>query len=232
MNRWVFLWGLVLGTLAVRLVIGHFIDDLPAVPDMEPFTVGLLVAAACLGVGLFVVARAVRRREAGPQARPAPEEAPVPSPASSLDEAHGEVHRQLAARSEQLTFMRDLLRERTAELERLAAERTAVASRLAEAQADADRWQGEHERVTAELQAERVRFAGEQARLSSELLHETREASRRADDLIEAQRELMRRTQETEALRTETERLRAELERAHSAARALPRRLYTRTPES
>jgi K+-sensing histidine kinase KdpD len=211
MSRWTFLWGLILATLAARLVIGHLID-LPAVPHVEPFTVGLLVAAACLGVGLLVAARAlvqtVRRREAGRGARPAPEEA-VPSLDSRLDEAHREAHRQLAARSEQLAFVRKLLQARTAELERL--ERTAVASRLAEARADADRWRGKHERVTAELQGERVHFAGELARLSSELLHETREASRRADDLVEAQRELVRRTQETEGLRAEAAGLRAEL---------------------
>ena len=220
MNRWAFFWGLILGTLAVRLVFGHLID-LPAVPDIAPFTVSALVATACLGVALFVGARAlvqkVPRRGAEPAARPALGEARVLARESRLDEAH----RQLAARSEQLVFVRELLQTRTVEMERLADERTSVQSRLAEAQADADRWRGEQERVAAELQAERTRFAGELSRLSGELLRETLEASRRASDLIEALRELARRTQDTEALRTEVAGLRAELAQAHSAS-ALP----------
>lgn len=221
MNRWAFFWGLILGTLGVRIVVGYLIS-LPAVLDMAPFIVGSLVATACLGVGLFVAARAlvpaVRRPGARPPARPTPEEAPVPSLESRLDQAD----RQLAARNEQLAFVRELLRTRTEEMERLANERTAIASRLAEALADSDRWRSEYDRTTAELQSERTRFAGERERLSGELLHEALEASRRAGDLIEAQQELARRTHETEALRREAARLRAELGRAHSTTSALP----------
>jgi signal transduction histidine kinase len=75
-------------------------------------------------------------------------------------------------------------------MDRLSDERTAVASRLDEAQAAADRWRDEHERVATELQAERARFADEETRLSGELA---------------------RRTHETETLQAEAAGLRADL---------------------
>src|SRR4030095_5657533 len=98
------------------------------------------------------------------------------------------------ARSEQLVFTRELLLTRTADMDRLAAERTALASRLDEAQAAADRWRVEHERVATELQAERARFADEQTRLSGELMRGTLDARQRAHELIDSTRELARRT--------------------------------------
>jgi signal transduction histidine kinase len=107
-------------------------------------------------------------------------------------------------------------------MDRLSDERTAMASRLDEAQAAADRWRDEHERVATELQAERARFADEETRLSGELLRGTLEATQRAHELIDAMRELARRTHETEALQAEAAGLRAELEGARSAATALP----------
>ncbi len=223
MNRRPFFWGLILGTLATRLVIGRLLD-LAAVPDVTTFTVDALVAAAGLGVAvLFVAAWALpfkrtRRPSAGPPARPSPGPSPGPSLEARLDEAH----RQLAAQSEQLVFVRELLLTRTVDMDRLTDERTAVASRLDKAQAAADRWRDEYERVATELQAERARSADEQTRLSGELMRGTLEASQRARELIDAMRELARRTHETEALQAEAAGLRAELERARSAATALP----------
>ena len=223
MNRRAFFWGLILSTLATRLVIGRLLD-LPAVPGMATFTVDALVAAAGLSAAvLFVAARALlnkraRRRSAVPPALPSPD----PSQTSLLEARLDEAHRELAARNEQLDFMRDLLLTRTADVERLADERTAVASRLDEAQAAAERWRDEHERVATELQAERARFAGERTRLSVELMRGALEASQRARELIDAMRELARRTHETEALQAEAAELREELERARSAAIALP----------
>ncbi len=223
MNRRPFFWGLILGTLATRLVIGRLLD-LAAVPDVTTFTVDALVAAAGLGVAvLFVAAWALpfkraRRPSAGPPARPSPRPSPGPSLEARLDEAH----RQLAAQSEQLVFVRELLLTRTVDMDRLTDERTAVASRLDKAQAAADRWRDEYERVATELQAERARSADEQTRLSGELMRGTLEASQRARELIDAMRELARRTHETEALQAEAAGLRAELERARSAATALP----------
>ena len=207
MNRRPFFWGLILGTLATRLVIGRLFD-LPAVPDMTTFVIDALVASAGLGTVLVVAAwalpfkrarRPAARAPARPSASPSPgpsPEAPVPSPEARLDEAH----RQLAARSEQLVFVRELLLTRTVDMDRLSDERTAVASRLDEAQAAADRWRDEHERVATELQAERARFADEETRLSGELA---------------------RRTHETEALHAEAARLRAELDLSRVEAKAL-----------
>jgi signal transduction histidine kinase len=206
-NRRPFFWGLILGTLATRLVIGRLFD-LPAVPDMTTFVIDALVAAAGLGTVLVVAAwalpfkrarrpaaRAPARPSASPPPGPSPE-APLPSLEARLDEAH----RQLAARSEQLVFVRELLLTRTVDMDRLSDERTAVASRLDEAQAAADRWRDEHERVATELQAERARFADEETRLSGELA---------------------RRTHETEALQAEAARLRAELDLSRAEAKAL-----------
>ena len=245
MNRRPFFWGLILGTLATRLVIGRLLD-LPAVPDMTTLTVDALVAAAGLGTVLVVAAWALprkraRRPSAGPPARPSPGPSPGPSlgpPARpspgpspgpsleanlpSLEVRLDETHRLLAARSEQLVFVRELLLTRTVDMDRLSDERTALASRLDEAQAAADRWRDEHERVATELQAERARFADEETRLSGELMRGTLEASQRAHELIDAMRELERRIHETEALQAEAAALRAELERARSAATVLP----------
>jgi signal transduction histidine kinase len=96
-----------------------------------------------------------------------------------------------------------------------------VASRLDEAQADADRWRVEYERVATELQAERARFADEQTRLAGELMRSTLDASQRANEQIDSMRELARRTLETNTLLVEVAELRAELERARSATTAL-----------
>lgn len=204
MNRRPFFWGLILGTLATRLVIGRLFD-LPAVPDMTTFAIDALVAAAGLGTVLVVAAWALpskraRLPSAGAPARPSPSpspgpspEAPLPSPEAplpSLEVRLDEAHRQLAARSEQLVFVRELLLTRTVDMDRLSDERTAVAARLDEAQAAADRWRDEHERVATELQAERARFADEETRLSGDLA---------------------RRTHETEALQAEAAGLRADL---------------------
>ena len=239
MNRWPFFWGLILGTLATRLAIGRLLD-LAAVSDMTTFTFDALIAATGLGVAaLFMAAWALpfkraRSPSAGPPARPSPapspgpalappaRPSPAPSPGPSLEARLDEAHRQLAAQSEQLVFVRELLLTRTVDMDRLAYERIAVASRLDEALAAADRWRVEHERVATELQAERTRFAGEQTRLSGELMRGTLEASQRTHELIDAMRELARRTHETEALQAEAAGLRAELERARSAATALP----------
>ena len=214
MNRRPFFWGLILGTLATRLVIGRLFD-LPAVPDMTTFVIDALVAAAGLGTVLVVAAwalpfkrarRPAARAPARPSASPSPgpsPEAPLPSPEAplpSLEARLDEAHRQLAARSEQLVFVRELLLTRTVDMDRLSDERTAVASRLDEAQAAADRWRDEHERVATELQAERARFADEETRLSGELA---------------------RRTHETKALQAEAARLRAELDLSRAEAKAL-----------
>ena len=214
MNRRPFFWGLILGTLATRLVIGRLFD-LPAVPDMTTFAIDALVAAAGLGTVLVVAAwalpfkrarRPAARAPARPSASPSPgpsPEAPLPSPEAplpSLEARLDEAHRQLAARSEQLVFVRELLLTRTVDMDRLSDERTAVASRLDEAQAAADRWRDEHERVATELQAERARFADEETRLSGELA---------------------RRTHETKALQAEAARLRAELDLSRAEAKAL-----------
>src|SRR5262245_2949376 len=221
MNRWPFFWGLILGTLATRLVIGRRLD-LAEVPDMTTFTVDALIAAVALGAAvLFVTAwvlpfRRAPRRPARPPARPGP--SLNPSLVARLDEAR----RQLAAQSDQLVFTRELLQTRTEEMDRLSAERTAAASRLDEAQAAADRWRVEYERVATEQQAERAQFADEQTRLAGELMRSTRDASQRAYELIDSMRELARRTQETNALRVEVAELRAELERVRSATTALP----------
>ena len=169
MNRWPFFWGLILGTLATRLAIGRRLD-LAEVSDMTTFTVDALVAAAALGAAVLFVAvwalasRRAPRRSTAPPARPRPSLGPLLQ--ARLDEAR----RQLAARSEQLVFTKELLLKRTEDMDRLAAERTAVASRLDEAQAAADRSRVEYERVTTELQAERARFADEQTRLAGELM--------------------------------------------------------------
>ena len=221
MSRWPFFWGLILGTLATRLVIGRRLD-LAEVSDMTTFTVDALVAAVALGAAvLFVIAwvlpfKRAPRRSARPPARPGP--SLNPSLVARLDEAR----RQLAAQSDQLVFTRELLQTRTEEMDRLSAERTAVASRLDEAQAAADRWRVEYERVATEQQAERAHFADEQTRLAGELMRSTLDASQRAHELIDSMRELARRTQETNALRVEVAELRAELERARSATTALP----------
>ena len=228
MNRRSFFWGLILGTLVTRLAIGRRLD-LAEVSDMTTFTVDALVAAAALGAAVLFVAawalafRRAPRRSTGPPALPGPSlgpslEARLHEAETGLDEAR----RQLAARSEQLAFTRELLLKRTEDIDRLAAERTAVASRLDEAQAATDRWRVEYERVATELQAERARFADEQTRLAGELMRGTLDASQRAHELIDSMRELARRTEETNALRVEVVRLRAELERARSAATALP----------
>src|SRR3989442_11708506 len=121
---------------------------------MTTFPVDALVAAAALGEAvLFVSAWALAFRRApprptGPPALPGPSlspslEARLHEAETGLDVAR----RQLAARSEQLAFTRELLLKRTADMDRLAAERTAVTSRPDEAQAAADRWAAEYERV-------------------------------------------------------------------------------------
>ena len=226
MNRRPFFWGLILGTLATRLAIGRQLD-LAEVSDMTTFTVDALVAAVALGAALlFITARALLFRRAPRRSAttpaPAPPGPPDPSPGPSLDALLDEARRQLAARSDQLAFTRELLLTRTEDMDRLAAERTTVTSRLDEAQAAADRWRVEYERVANELQAERARFAHEQTRQAGELMRITLDANQRAHELIDSMRELARRTQETNALRVEVAGLRAELERARSAATALP----------
>ena len=221
MNRWLFFWGLILGTLATRLAIGRWLD-LAEVSDMTTFTVDALVAAAALAAAvLFVAAWALAVRKA-PRRSTRPPARPRPSLGPSLQARLDEARRQLAARSEQLDFTKELLLKRTEDMDRLAAERTALASRLDEAQAAADRSRVEYERVTTELQAERTRFADEQTRLAGELMRGTLDASQRAHELIDSMRELARRTEETNTLRVEVAGLRAELERARSAATAPP----------
>ena len=221
MKRRPFFWGLILGTLGTRPAIGRRLE-LAEVSDMTPFTVDALVAAVALGAAvLFVVAwllafrRTPRRSTESP---PSPGPSLDPSLKADLDEAR----RQLAARSAQLDFTKELLLKRTEDMDRLAAEQTAMASRLDEAQAAADRWRGEYEQVATELRAERARFAAEQTRLSGELMRGTLDASQRAHEMLDSMRELLRRTEETNALRVELVGLRAELERARSAAPALP----------
>jgi signal transduction histidine kinase len=221
MKRRPFFWGLILGTLATRLAFGRGLDR-AEVSDMPTFTVGVLVAAAGLGAAvLFVVAwvlafRKARRRSTEPPPSPAP------SPDPSLEADRDEARRQLAARSEQLVFTRELLQKRTEDMDRLAAERTAMASRLDEAQAAADRWRVKYEQAATEMEAERARFATEQTRLAGELMRGTLDASQRAHEMLDSMRELVRRTEETNALRVEVAGLRAELERARSAAPAPP----------
>ncbi|HKD39244.1 MAG TPA: hypothetical protein VKB87_03050, partial [Myxococcaceae bacterium] len=144
MNRRPFFWGLILGTLATRLAIGRQLD-LAEVSDMTTFTVDALVAAVALGAALlFITARALLFRRAPRRSAttpaPAPPGPPDPSPGPSLDALLDEARRQLAVRSDQLAFTRELLLTRTEDMDRLAAERTAVTSRLDEAQAAADRW--------------------------------------------------------------------------------------------
>lgn len=221
MKRRPFFWGLILGTLATRLAIGRRLD-LAEVSDMTPFTVDALVAAVALGAAvLFVVAWMLAFRRA-----PRRSTEPPPSPGPSLDPSLGahldEARRQLAARSEQLDFTRELLLKRTEDMDRLAAEGTAMASRLDEAQASADGWRVKYEQAATELQAERARSAAEQTRLAGELMRGTLDASQRAHEMLDSMRELVRRTDETNALRVEVVGLRAELERARSAAPALP----------
>jgi len=221
MKRRPFFWGLILGILATRLAIGRRLN-LAEVSDMPTFTVDALVAAVALGAAvLFVVAWVLAFRRA-----PRRSTEPPPSPGPSLDpslEAHlDEARRQLAARSEQLDFTRELLLKRTDDMDRLAAEGTAMASRLDEAHASADGWRVKYEHAATELQAERARFAAEQTRLAGELMRGTLDASQRAHEMLDSMRELVRRTEETNALRVEVVGLRAELERARSAAPALP----------
>src|SRR5262245_1971191 len=189
MNRRLFFWGLILGTLATRLAIGRRLD-LTEVSEMTTFTVvDALVAAAALGAAVLFVAvwafRRAPRRSTAPPPPPSPRPALGPSLETRLDEAH----RQLAARSEQLVFTRELLLKRTEDMDRLAAERTAVASRLDEAQAAADRWRVEYEQLATELKAERARFADEQTRLAGELMRITLDANQRAHELIDSMRE-------------------------------------------
>ena len=239
MKRRPFFWGLILATLATRLAIGRELD-LAEVSDMTAFPVDALVAAVALGAAvLFVVAWVFAFRRA-----PRRSTEPLPSPGPSLGpslEAHlDEARRQLSARLEQLDFTRELLLKRTEDMDRLAAEGTAMASRLDEAHASKDHWRVKYEQAATELQAERARFAAEQTRLTGELMRGTLDASQRAHDMLESMRELVRRTDETNALRVEVVRLRAELERARSAAPALPtpelieeaRRLYGGALES
>jgi len=221
MKRRPFFWGLILGTLATRLAFGRGLDR-AEVSDMPTFTVDVLVAAAALGATvLFVVAwvlafRKARRRSTEPPPSPAP------SPDPSLEADRDKARRQLAARSEQLVFTRELLQKRTEDMDRLAAERTAMASRLDEAQAAADRWRVKYEQAATEMEAERARFAAEQTRLAGELMRGTLDASQRAHEMLDSMRELVRRTEETNALRVEVAGLRAELERARSATPAPP----------
>ena len=234
MKRRPFFWGLILATLATRLAIGRGLD-LSEVSDMTAFTVDALVAAVALGAAvLFVVAWVFAFRRA-----PRRSTEPLPSPGPSLGpslEAHlDEARRQLAARLEQLDFTRELLLKRTEDMDRLAAKGTAMASRLDEVQASVDHWRVKYEHAATELQAERARSAAEQTRLAGELMRGTLDASHRAHEMLESMRELVRRTDETNALRVEVAGLHAELERARSAAPAVPappERLYGGAVES
>lgn len=220
MKRRPFFWGLILGTLATRLAIGRL--DLAEASDMTPFTVDALVAAVALGAAVLFVAAWLLAFRRTPRRSTEPPPSPGPSLDPSLKADLDEARRQLAARSEQLDFTRELLLKRTEDMDRLAAEHTAMASRLDEAQAAADRWRGEYEQLATELRTERARFAAEQTRLSGELMRGTLDASQRAHEMLDSMRELLRRTEETNALRVEVVELRAELERARSSAPALP----------
>jgi hypothetical protein len=209
-----FFWGLILGTLATRLAIGRGLI-LAEVSDA-------VVAAVALGAAvLFVAVWAVPFRRA-PRRSATPLALPGPSLAPSLEARLGEARRELAARSDQFVSTMQLLLTRTKGMDGLAPERTAVASRLDEAQAAAHRWRALYDRVVTELQAERARFADEETRLTGELMRSTLDASQRAHELIDSMRELARRTEETNALRVELGELRAELERIRSAATVLP----------
>ena len=225
MNRWTFFWGLIFGALATRLIIGRLLD-MPAVSQLLMVSVDALVAVGALVAAVGVVlARALVKRQ-----RPRAAELPVtaeasPAPDPSLTAQLDEARRQLAERTEQLKFVRELMQTRTADFDRLRQECSDVSARLDEAQAVADRFRAEHDRVVTELQAERARFAAEQARLSGDLMRSTVEASQHARELIEAMREAMRRTQESELLRAEVTELRVELERARSIMAAKPTRL-------
>ena len=207
-----------------RLVLGHW-SDLPITGDNAVLIACALVAVVCLAGVLLMARRALIRSGKRRHNESETAMAPIALPDASLVSRLEEARRELAARSEHLAFVRELLQTRTRETERLVDERVTVVSNLTEARADAERWQAEHARIAAELQSERSRFASELSRLSDELLRGTLDANRRADDLIESQRELVRRKEEVEVLRAEVTSLRAELAslpRAVNAASPAP----------
>ena len=216
MHRWAFFWGLSFGALATRLLIAR--TDLLAALGMP--TLGpedLTIAVAFGGALVLMAAWALVRRQGGPSAHaPDPPRAdPVPDPL--LEARLLEAHRLLAERNELLAFVREVLQSRTADLDRLREEQRAVAGRLDESRAVAERWRGQHERVVADLQAERARFEAERSRLSEALMRSTRETSQSARELVDAVREVTQRTREADDLRAEAAHLRAQLERLRSA---------------
>lgn len=205
MHRWALFWGLSLGALATRLLIARM-TDLPAALGMPTLGAESLATAVALGGALMLVAAGAlvgrrRRRSAHLAAPPAD---PVPDPL--LEGRLVEAHRLLAERNEQLAFVRDVLQSRTAELDRLREEQSAMPRRLDEAR-------------TAGLQAERARFQVEWSRLSEALMRSTRETSQSAQELVDAMHEVTRRTREADDLRAEAAHLRAELERLRSLDR-------------
>jgi len=215
MHRWAFFWGLSVGALATRLLIAR--TDLPAALGMPTLGAEVLATAVALGGALTLLAAWAlvgRRRRRSDHPAESPRADPVPDPL--LEARLVEAHRLLAERNELLAFVREVLQSRTADLDRLREEQSAVAGRLDEARAVAERWRGQHERVVAGLQAERARFEVERSRLSEALMRSTRETSQSAKELIDAMREVTRRTREADELRAEAAHLRAELERLRS----------------
>ena len=206
-----------MGALATRLLIAR--TDLLAALGMPTLGAEDLTTALAFGGALVLMAAwaLVGKRQGGPSAHAAnpPRADPVPDPL--LEARLLEAHRLLAERNELLAFVREVLQSRTADLDRLREEQRAVAGRLDESRAVAERWRGQHERVVADLQAERARFEAERSRLSEALMRSTRETSQSARELVDAVREVTQRTLEADDLRAEAAHLRAQLERLRSA---------------
>ncbi|HKA62589.1 MAG TPA: hypothetical protein VKH83_09195 [Methylomirabilota bacterium] len=213
-----------MGALATRLA-HDYLFEMPPVYGLSTLPVDVLVVAAGLGIAVLFLAllgllTPGRRRSAEPSAASSPAPTPPPSTDPLLETHLEEVRRELADRAEQLTYVRDILRMRTTDMDRLRDERAAMAARVDAAQETADRWRAAHERAVAELQVERRRFAAAEARLTGDLRQGALAATDEARQLIHAVRALMQRTEETDALRANLAGLRAELDRA--------RRLYER----
>ena len=217
-DRWFLFWGLAVGALATRLA-HDYLFEIPQAYELSTLPLDVLVVAAVLGITLLCLAvlgllKAGRRRSVEPPAASIPLPSSPPATDPLLETHLEELRRERADRAEQLAYVRDILRMRTADMDRLREERAAMAARLDAVQAAADRWRAAHERAIAELQVERRRFAAAEERLTGDLRQDALAATDEARQLIHAVRTLMQRTEGTDALQAELAGLRAELDRA------------------